>query len=63
MQRGEPVEIGLHPVRQRLIGRIHVGEQRVAAARRALLDVEDRAHRRLEVAGHVGVPALAIGAR
>ena len=63
MQRGKPVEIGLHPVRQRFIGRIHVGEQRVAAARRALLDVEDRAHRRLEVAGHVGVPALAIGAR
>jgi hypothetical protein len=63
MQRGEPVEIGFHPVRERLVGRVHVGEQRVAAARRALPDVEDRSHRRLDVAGHVGVPALAIGAR
>ena len=63
MQRGQPVEIGLHAIRQRLIGRVHIGEQRVAAARRALLDVEDRAHRRLDVAGDVGVPALAIGAR
>ena len=50
MQRIEPVEIDLHAVRQRFIGGIHVGEQRVAAARRALPDVEDRAHRRLEVA-------------
>ena len=41
----------------------HVGEQRIAAAGRALLDVEDRAHRRLEIAGHVGMPTLAIGAR
>ncbi|MHC2381790.1 hypothetical protein ACVIHA_006188 [Bradyrhizobium liaoningense] len=63
VQRGEPVEIGLHAVRQRLIGRVHVGEQRVAAAWRALPDVKDRAHRRLEIAGHVGMPALAIGAR
>jgi hypothetical protein len=63
MQRGEPVEIGFHPVRERLVGRVHVGEQRVAAARRALPDVEDRSHRRLEVAGDVGMPALAIGAR
>ena len=63
MQRGEPLEIRLHPVRQRLVGRVHAGEQRVAAARRALPDVEDRAHRRLDVAGHVGVPALAVGAR
>src|ERR1035437_3031736 len=25
MQRGEPVEIGLHPLRQRIIGRVHIG--------------------------------------
>ncbi len=31
--------------------------------RRALLDIENAAHRRLEVAGHVGVPALPVRAR
>ena len=50
MQRGQPFEIGLHAVRQRVVGGIHAGEQRVAAARRALPDVEDAAHRRLGVA-------------
>src|SRR5260370_35398441 len=34
----QPVEIGLHPLRKRLIGRIHVGEQRVAALGWALPD-------------------------
>ena len=62
MQGGQPVQIGLHPVRQRLIGRIHAGEERIAAMRRTFLDVEDAAHRRLEVAGDVGVPAFPIGA-
>ena len=63
VERGQALEIRLHAVGQRLVGRVHVGEQRVAAVRRAGLDVEDGAHRRLEVAGHVGVPALAVGAR
>ncbi len=63
VQGRQAVKIGLHAVGERLVGRIHRGEQRVAAARRALLDVEDRAHRRLLVAGDVGVPALAVGAR
>jgi hypothetical protein len=60
---GQALEIGLQAVRQRLIGGVHRGEQRVAAFGRAGLDVEDAAHRRLEVTTHVGVPALAVGAR
>src|SRR5436189_2589102 len=63
MEGGHALEIGLHAVRQRVVGGIHRGEQRVAALRRAVLDVEDAAHRRLDVAAHVGVPALAVGAR
>src|SRR5690349_3072511 len=63
MERRQAVEIGLHAVRQRLVGGVHVGEQRIAALGRTGLDVEDGAHRRFLVAAHVGVPALAIGAR
>ena len=63
MEGGHAFEILLQAIRQRLVGGVHRGEQGVAALGRALLDVEDAAHRRLEVAAHVGVPALAIGAR
>src|SRR5207253_4177643 len=59
----QPVEVGLHAVRQRVIGGVHAGEEGVAALGRALPDVEDAAHRRLGIARHVGVPAVAIGAR
>src|SRR5258708_91412 len=62
MPSGETFEILLQAVAKRLVGRVHVREQRVAAARRAFPDVEDRAHRRLGIARHVRVPALAIGA-
>ena len=63
MDGGHALEVRLHAVRQRFVGGVHRGEQRVAALGRAGLDVEDAAHRRLEVAAHVGVPALAVGAR
>ncbi len=39
VDRGQPIEIGLHAVRQRLIGGIHAGEQGVAAARRAFPNI------------------------
>src|SRR5262245_33172223 len=47
---GQAVEIGFHPIRQGVIGRIHAGEQGIAAMRRTLPDVENAAHRRLEIA-------------
>ena len=62
VDRGEPFDVGLHAVGQRVVGGVGVGEQRVAAARRTLLEVEDRAHRRLLLARHVGVPTFAVGA-
>ena len=63
MHRHHAVEIRLHAVRQRLVRGIHRGEQRVAALRRAGLDVEDAAHRRFRIAGNVAVPAFAVGTR
>jgi hypothetical protein len=46
----------LKAVRQRLVGEIHVGEQRVAAARRRLARDQHGRHRRLVEVGGVGVP-------
>ena len=63
VDRGHALEIPLHAVAERFVGGVHAGEQRVAAFGRAGLDVEDAAHRRLDIAGDVGVPTLAIGAR
>ena len=48
MPRRQTVEIGLHAVAERLIGGIHIGEQGVATFGRALADIKDRAHRRLD---------------
>ena len=62
MRRRQSFEIGLHARRQRLIGRILAGEQRVATAGRHRMEIEDAAHRRLLVAGDVRVPILAIDA-
>jgi hypothetical protein len=63
MHGGKPVQIGFHPVGQCVVSRVHAGEQGIAAVRRTLLDVEDASHRRLEIARHVGVPALTIRPR
>src|SRR5271169_954759 len=46
MTCGQTIEIGLHPVGERVVSGVHVGEQGVAAMRRAFPDVEDRTHRR-----------------
>ena len=59
----EPVQIGLHPVRQRVVGGIHAREQSIAAVRRTLFDIENTAHRWFEIARHVAVPAFAIRPR
>ena len=60
MDRGQALAQALDRGRERLVGAVHVGEQRVAAAvGRQLLHVEDAAHRRLGIARHVGVPFLA----
>src|SRR5262249_31718907 len=48
MHGRKPVKIGFHPLRQRVVSRIHAGEQGIAAMRRTLLDVENASHRRLK---------------
>ena len=62
MRRGQPFEIGLHARRQRVIGRVLAGEQRIAADRRHRVQIEDAGRRRLLVAGHIRVPVLAVDA-
>jgi hypothetical protein len=63
VDRGHAVEQRLHAVRQRLIGKVLVGEQCVAAIVRHLARVQHRSQRRpLEVAD-IGVPAAAEVAR
>ena len=49
----------LHRLRQRVVGEVHVGKQRVAAGIGRLLGVEDRRLRRLGIEHLVGVPDLA----
>ena len=55
----EPVEHAPHAVRQRLVGAIHVGEQRIAAARRRFARDQHGRHRRALEIGRVGVPQTA----
>ena len=45
-----------HLVRERLVDRVHVGEQGVAALRRHLDPVQDRAHTRHFAEGAIGMP-------
>src|SRR6266568_1471891 len=56
VHRDEPVEHAPHPLRQRLVGEIHVGEQCVAAERRHFAGDQHGGHRRLIEIGRVGVP-------
>lgn len=57
---GQPVQHLAQRLRQGLVGQVHVGKHGVATAiRRNLVDIEDRAHRRLLVAGDVGMPGFA----
>ena len=49
----------LHAVRQGVVGRARVGEQRVAAARRRLDRIQQRSERRLRKVGGIGMPAAA----
>ena len=55
----EPGKRRLHAVRERVIGELGVGEQRVAAVRRRLDGVEQGAERRLLQIGGVGMPEAA----
>ena len=55
----EPGKRRLHAVRERVIGELGVGEQRVAAMRRRLDGVEQGAERRLLQIGGVRVPEAA----
>ena len=59
VDRGQSRQIGLHPWRQRLIRRIHAGEHRIAPRLGHGMQMQDRAQRRISVAGQVRMPALA----
>ena len=59
MHRRQLLEQPPHAVGEGVPGRVHAGEQRVAARRRGLLDAQDAPHRRIDVARDVGVPQLA----
>ena len=50
VNRGHALQQALHGVRERVVGGVHAGEERVASDRRHLVHVKDRAQRRLEVA-------------
>jgi len=63
MAGGEAFQRRHQPVRQRVIGRIHAGKQRVAAGLRHLAGIEHRAQGRHLVVAVVGVPAAADVAR
>ena len=60
VHRGHAGQHLLDRLAQGLVGAVHVGEHRVAAAiRRHHRQMQDRAHRRLDVARHIGMPDLA----
>ena len=59
MGRTELTQHGLHALRKHVPGKVHVGEQRVAADRGNLEGIENRACRRLFAKGHVRVPEMA----
>ena len=56
IHRDEAVEHALHALGERLVGEIHVGEQRVAAARRRLARDQHRRHGRAFEIGRIRVP-------
>ena len=56
VERFQPLDLDLQLIGQRIVGRAHVREQRVAPVRRQLARDEDGAHRRDLVIGMVGVP-------
>lgn len=58
---GEAMHIGHHSGRQRLVGRIHVGKEGVAAAGGRFLDIENATKWWLFLAGNIGMPGFAIG--
>ena len=58
VQCDQTVDLGLGRLVEQVVGRGHVGPQRVAADRRKLDRPQDRAHRRLGTPRHVAVPHL-----
>src|SRR5215467_3249893 len=62
MRRCQPFEIDLHTSGKRIIGRILAGEERIYAAVRYRVEVENAAHRRLLVTGDIRVPIFPVDA-
>src|SRR5262249_20269705 len=62
MRRCQPFEIDLHTSGKRIIGRILAGEERISAAVRYRVEVENAAHRRLLVTGDIRVPIFPVDA-
>ena len=61
MHRRHPVQHPAQRLGQGFVCRVHIGEQRVAAAFGQGVDAQDGAHRRLLVARDIRMPILAIG--
>ena len=59
MHRAQPFERRLQPVGQRVIGRVHAGEHRIAPERRHLAGIEHGAEGGDLVVAVIGVPAAA----
>ena len=53
---GQSLQVLLHAVRQRVVSRIHAGEDRIAPHGRQRMQVENAAHGRHFGAGHIGMP-------
>ena len=62
MSGRQPFEIDLHTRGKRIIGGILAGEERIAAAARYRVEIEDAPHRRLRVTGDIRVPVFAVDA-
>ena len=54
------MQVFLHAITQSVVGRIHVGEQRVTTNRRNLLHVQDASHRGHWFTRDITVPRLSI---
>ena len=59
VNRGQSREKALHRIRERVVRRVHICEERIASSWRNFLEMKYRGHWRLRIARYVGVPGLA----
>ena len=63
MHGTEVAEIRFHPVRERIIGRVHIAPERVPPTGGNGVGVQDRSKRRLLLKGEIRVPDIVLGGR